>query len=272
MFPNHKIDLLIGGSPCQSFSVAGDGTGFDGSSALFFEYVRLLKELKPKYFLLENVRMKKEWQDIITEAVGVKPIMINSGKLSAQNRPRLYWTNIPNVSQPNDLGLCLSDILLDNSEVEEKFFLSDKAINYMDGIRDVKRGKSRWEHHNNPLKGKSACLTANMYKGVPYGVVQFDKCNQIANVDIKGHDQIKRVYGEDAKSPTISACTGGNHQPKVLDKERQIARKLTPLECERLQTVPDNYTEGVSNTQRYKMIGNGWTVDVISHIFNNLKF
>jgi len=270
MFATLKIDLLIGGSPCQSFSKAGDGTGFDGSSKLFWEYVRILKEVKPTYFLLENVSMKKEWEEIITKAVGVEPIKINSGKLSAQNRKRLYWTNIPNVKQPDDLGLVLSDILLDNSEVEEKFFLTDKAISYMDRIRDVKRGKSRWEHHKNPLEGKSACLTANMYKGVPYGVVQFDKCEQIASVDLKGHDQIKRVYSEKAKAPTVNACTGGNHQPKVLDRERQIARKLTPLECERLQTLPDNYTEGVSNTQRYKMIGNGWTVDVISHIFKNI--
>lgn len=270
MFPNHKIDLLIGGSPCQSFSKAGDGSGFDGSSQLFWEYVRILKEVKPTYFLLENVSMKKEWEDIITDAIGVKPIKINSGKLSAQNRKRLYWTNIPSVGQPEDKGLCLSDILLDNKDVEEKFYLSDKAIRYMDRVRDVKRNKSRWEHHQNPLDGKSACLTANMYKGVPYGVVKFDRCEQIATVNIKGHDQIKRVYSENAKSPTINACTGGNHQPKVLDRERQIARKLTPLECERLQTLPDNYTEGVSNTQRYKMIGNGWTIDVIAHIFKNI--
>ena len=214
------IDLIIGGSPCQSFSVAGDGTGFDGSSKLFWEYIRLLKEVKPKYFLLENVVMKQEWQDIITEAIGVEPIKINSSLLSAQNRPRLYWTNIPNISEPDDLGLTLSDVMVSPSMVEENLYLSDKAKAYMSRERN---GKPRWEYHTNQLGGKAACLTANMFKGVPYGVI----------------------------------------------KEKM--RRLTPIECERLQTLPDNYTEGVSNTQRYKMIGNGWTADVIAHIFKNIK-
>lgn len=215
-----NIDLLIGGSPCQSFSRAGNGEGFDGSSKLFWEYIRLLKEIKPKYFLLENVLMRKEWEDVITEAVGVEPIKINSSLLSAQNRPRLYWTNIPNVEQPQDLGLTLSDILQNENKIEERFYLSDTAKDYMSRLRN---GKPRWEYHTNPLNGKSACLTANMYKGVPYGVI------------------------------------------------REKMRRLTPLECERLQTLPDDYTKGVSNTQRYKMIGNGWTADVIAHIFKNIK-
>jgi site-specific DNA-cytosine methylase len=214
------VDLLIGGSPCQSFSNAGDGTGFDGSSKLFWEYVRLLKEINPKYFLLENVVMRQEWQDIISEAVGVQPIAINSRLLSAQNRPRLYWTNIPNIEQPEDLGLTLSDILVSPNRVDDNLFLSDKAKGYMSRERN---GKPRWEYHTNPLDGKSACLTANMFKGVPYGVI------------------------------------------------RERMRRLTPIECERLQTLPDDYTKGVSNTQRYKMIGNGWTVDVIAHIFKNIK-
>jgi site-specific DNA-cytosine methylase len=214
------VDLLIGGSPCQSFSNAGDGTGFDGSSKLFWEYVRLLKEINPKYFLLENVVMRQEWQDIISEAVGVQPIAINSRLLSAQNRPRLYWTNIPNIEQPEDLGLTLSDILVSPNRVADNLFLSDKAKGYMSRERN---GKPRWEYHTNPLDGKSACLTANMFKGVPYGVI------------------------------------------------RERMRRLTPIECERLQTLPDDYTKGVSNTQRYKMIGNGWTADVIAHIFKNIK-
>lgn len=215
-----NVDLLIGGSPCQSFSNAGDGTGFDGSSKLFWEYVRLLKEIKPKYFLLENVVMRQEWQDIISEAVGVQPIAINSRLLSAQNRPRLYWTNIPNIEQPEDLGLTLSDILVSPNRVADNLWLSDKAKDYMSRERN---GKPRWEYHTNPLDGKSACLTANMFKGVPYGVI------------------------------------------------REKMRRLTPIECERLQTLPDDYTKGVSNTQRYKMIGNGWTADVIAHIFKNIK-
>ena len=213
-----RIDLLIGGSPCQSFSNAGDGSGLDGKSKLFWEFVRVLKETKPTYFLLENVKMKKEWEKIITDTLGVEPIAINSRLLTAQNRPRLYWTNIPNVVQPIDRGIVLKDILVD--QVDEKFYLSDKAIDYMSRLRN---GKPRWEYHTNPLNGKSACLTANMYKGVPYGVI------------------------------------------------KELKRRLTPVECERLQSVPDNYTEGVSNTQRFKMLGNGWTIDVIAHILNEMR-
>ena len=214
-----KIDLLIGGSPCQSFSNAGERTGMDGKSKLFWEFVRVLKETNPTYFLLENVRMKKEWENIITEQLGVKPILINSRLVSAQNRPRLYWTNIPNIEQPLDRGLVLTDILEDTWE--DKFNLSEKACDYMSRLRN---GKPRWEYHTNPLNGKSACLTANMYKGVPYGVI------------------------------------------------KEQLRRLTPVECERLQTVPDNYTAGVSDTQRFKMLGNGWTIDVIAHILINMKY
>ncbi|NDG53716.1 MAG: hypothetical protein EBY39_11960, partial [Flavobacteriia bacterium] len=213
-----RIDLLIGGSPCQSFSNAGDGSGMEGKSKLFWEFVRVLKETKPTYFLLENVKMKKEWEKIITDTLGVEPIAINSRLVTAQNRPRLYWTNIPDVLQPIDRGIVLKDILVD--QVDEKFHLSDKAIDYMGRLRN---GKPRWEYHTNPLDGKSACLTANMYKGVPYGVI------------------------------------------------KELKRRLTPIECERLQSVPDNYTEGVSNTQRFKMLGNGWTIDVIAHILNEMR-
>ena len=212
------IDLLFGGSPCQSFSIAGDGSGFDGKSQLFWEFIRVLKEVKPKYFLLENVKMKKEWENIITEALGVEPIEINSDLVSAQRRKRLYWTNIPNVNQPADKGIILSDIL--KSSYNAKFDLSEKAIAYMSRLRS---GKPRWEYHKNPLNGKASCLTANMFKGVPYGVI----------------------------------------------KEKM--RRLTPEECEELQNIPFEYTKFVSDTQRFKMIGNGWTVDVIAHIFKNLK-
>lgn len=218
-----QIDLLIGGSPCTGFSFAGKGLNFeDPQSKLFFNFVNVLNKLKPKYFLLENVLMKKEHQNIITEYMGVEPIAINSSLVSAQNRPRLYWTNIPNVTQPNDLNLKLSDVLLSDEEVKEypNLFLTEKAIGYMSRLRN---NKPRWEYHTNPLNGKAACLTANIYKGVPYGVI----------------------------------------------KEKM--RKLHPIECERLQTVDDNYTKGVSNTQRYKMLGNGWTINVITHILKNVK-
>ena len=279
-----KIDLMIGGSPCQGFSFAGKQLNFkDPRSALYFEYVRLLKETKPKYFLLENVRMKKEFQAIITKDLGVEPIMINSSLLSAQNRVRLYWTNIPNVTQPNDLGIVLKDII-------------------EDGVTD---------------RTKSHCLDANYFKGGNLKsyfekhrrqlIFSKDGLCHVGDADLKGNDSIKRVYHPDGKSPTLTTMQGGHREPKIIlggafrgryeddgsikqqleirsdEKTNTITtvqkdnvvvsnatyRKLTPLECERLQTVPDKYTEGVSNTQRYKMLGNGWTVDVIKHIFTN---
>jgi DNA-cytosine methyltransferase len=332
-----KINLLIGGSPCQGFSFAGKQLNFkDPRSALYFEFVRLLRETKPKYFLLENVRMKKEFQDIISNDLGVKPIMINSSLLSAQNRVRLYWTNIPNVTQPNDLGIILKDII-------------------EDGVTD---------------RTKSHCLDANYFKGGNLKsyfekhrrqlIFSKDGLCHVGDADLKGNDSIKRVYHPDGKSPTLTTMQGGHREPKIImggafrgryqedgstkqeleirpdektntvttvqkdnvliiaeatkkgyteiedgdcfdatfptsktrrgrnmkDKsncltaanydymryEHPTYRKLTPLECERLQTVPDKYTEGVSNTQRYKMLGNGWTVDVIKHILGQAKW
>jgi len=260
-----KIDLLLGGSPCQGFSFAGKRLNFDDPrSALFFEFVRLLKETNPKYFLLENVRMKQKYQDVISEHLGVKPIKINSALVSAQNRVRFYWTNIPGIEQPEDKGIILKDILesgVGDRPCELKEFNQDSTC-----------------HH---------ITTAT---------------------DIKGNESIKRVYADSGKSPTLTTCGGGHREPKVIvgayrgrynedgstsqklelrkdEKTNTITtvqkdnvltqdevywRKLTPLECERLQTIPDNYTNHVSNTQRYKMLGNGWTVDVIAHIFKNI--
>jgi len=240
------IDILVGGSPCQGFSFAGDQLAFDDPrSALFFEFVRLLKECKPKYFLLENVRMKKEYLDVITEQLGVEPIFINSSLVSAQNRQRYYWTNIPNVQEPEDRGLVLKDIL------EDSDWFTDRD--------------------------KSHCLDANYFKGGNLKSyfekhrrqLVFNKPIQVGTADIKGFDIIKRVYSPEGKSPTLTTMQGGHRQPKVAEDETRW-RKLTPLECERLQTVPDNYTEGVSNTQRYKMLGNGMTVEVIKHIFRSI--
>jgi site-specific DNA-cytosine methylase len=218
-----SIDLVIGGSPCQGFSIAGKQLNFDDErSKLFFDFANILNHIKmlnPNVkFLLENVRMKKEYQDVISEYVGVEPIVINSSLVSAQNRVRFYWTNIEGIEQPADRKLLLSDILEDFVDI--KYHLTSEAMEYMSRLRN---GKPRWEYHTNPLNGKSACLTANMYKGVPYGVI------------------------------------------------RELIRKLTPLECERLQTFPDHYTKGISNTQRYKSLGNSWTIDVIAHIFKNLQ-
>lgn len=388
------IDLILAGSPCQGFSFAGKQLAFDDPrSALFFEFVRLLKEIKPKYFLLENVKMKKEFLDVISEQVSacypdfeggdmfggkIEPILINSALVSAQNRQRYYWTNISGVEQPEQRGIVLRDIL----------------ENGFDSERD-----------------KSYCLDANYYKGssvenyfkksrrqMVYQDETHDTPKQVGTAeDINGHDILKRVYSPDGKAPTLNTMGGGNREPKVvvdvrsmtevrndeanriraehkkktgkdwsprsmrhlveredeksnaltsaltkqhilkitedvvvqsyrevrtdeakrlrreskqktgkdhtpfrakelipredgkvgtitpnLNNDHQISlskdessdvywRKLTCVECERLQTVPDNYTNHVSNTQRYKMLGNGWTIEVIAHILKNIN-
>jgi len=293
-----KIDLIMGGSPCQGFSFAGKQLAFDDPrSALFFEFVRCVKELQPKYFLLENVRMKKEYLDVISEYMGVEPIIINSALVSAQNRIRFYWTNIPGIEQPEQRGIVLRDIL--ETETNEN------------PVKDTARNQ---RHYRNADE-KSLCMTATMYKGAGNNGMTLvaethDTPKQVGTaVDIKGHDQIKRVYSEDGKSSTLTTCGGGHREPKVLagafrgryeddgsikqhlelrqggktnslttvqkdnvvTKDNVYWRKLTPVECERLQTVPDNYTNHVSNTQRYKMLGNGWTIEVICHILKKIK-
>jgi len=261
------IDLLIGGSPCQGFSFAGRMLNFDDPrSVLFFEFVRLLKECKPKYFLLENVRMKQQCQDVITEHLGVKPIIINSALVSAQNRLRLYWTNIPNITQPQDKGLVLKDILENLEDV--------------DPLKDTVRN----QRHCREIDQKSLCMTSTMYKGAgnngmtlvpiknPERIVEKTNYYQF-DVSGKGYNsQQDRVRKLDKPSGTLAAQAASI--PKVLNvvnDGKMYYRKLTPIECERLQTVPNNYTEGVSNTQRYKMLGNGWTVEVIKHIFSEIR-
>jgi len=249
-----KIDLLIGGSPCQGFSFAGKQLNFDDPrSQLFFEYVRLLEALKPKYFLLENVKMKKESMDIITDYLGVEPIEINSNLVSAQNRKRLYWTNIPMDGLPQDKGIMLKDVLEPVEQIDDVYYYSDKSIAYME------RGNEKWQqagsrradrYTQTPDTKKAFTITANFHKGVPYN------------------------YFDDVRDKSKCVRSGGRgsydrHEWDSVDKHH--IRKLTVTECERLQTVPDGYTCGVSNTQRYKMLGNGWTVDVIKHIFEGLK-
>ena len=436
-----QIDLLMGGSPCQGFSFAGKQLNFDDPrSALFFEFVRLLKETKPKYFLLENVRMKQEYQDVISEHLGVKPIMINSALVSAQNRVRLYWTNIPNIEQPEDKNIMIKDIL--ESRVDKQYYAGEKLLKKYSGGNQLNpnyKSQANTIHHN---KVATHCAGTHGYangyvEGRPCELKEFNQdstCHHIATAtDIKGNESVKRVYADSGKSPTLTTCGGGHREPKVLiipeqvkvrkhkvdipklqtllkehrKPARQISetlnvkkttvehwfrtdkcfsipdadiwfalkeylgietnefdavitefeirdgkydmanrvynpeyksptvvasnvskvlivkeatkkgyteiqdgdcfdatflnsktrrgrnmkdkcncltaanydymryehptyRKLTPMECERLQTVPDGYTEGVSNTQRYKMLGNGWTVDVISHILKNI--
>ena len=299
-----KIDLLIGGSPCQGFSNAGQGLNFDDPrSKLFFTYVQIRDDLHKKnpelQFLLENVKMKQEWQDIINDEMGVFPVEINSSLVSAQNRKRLYWANWK-IEQPEDLGLVLRDIIEEGEVDREKSYCID--ANYFKGgnprsyFEDGKR-QLVFEHQSH----KRAMVRVGTAS------------------DISGHDYLRRIYSPNGKSPTINAHAGGNTEPKIMivpeatkkgyveilpnegvdlrfinSKTRrgrsmktkinaltsgsdnnigwyngETYRKLTPLECERLQTLPDGYTEGVSNTQRYKMIGNGWTIDVITHILKS---
>lgn len=251
-----KIDLLIGGSPCQGFSFAGKRLNFeDERSKLFFEFVRIFRAIKPKYFLLENVKMKKDSQGIISSYLGVEPVEINSSLVSAQNRVRLYWTNIPNLTQPQDKRIMLKDIVLDDeytigAAMRGRYDTNGKVKQQIELRKD----------------GKSNALTT-----VNKDTLLVSRCYQVGLArEIKGFDIVKYIYSTEGKSPALTTMQGGHREPKIAIDEMNW-RKLTPLECERLQTLPDNYTEGVSATQRKKMIGNGWTVDVIAHILKGLK-
>jgi len=432
------IDLLMGGSPCTQLSNANSlGGGLEGKdSSLFFEYLRLLKELKPKYFLLENVKMKKEWEQQITDYMGVEPILINSSNLSAQNRQRLYWTNIPNIQQPEDQGIKLKDILEQNAD--DRYYLSDKTLNalfkYNERQVENSRGFSaKFRDVDNTDKmdtlkiggggtadlictnreedaicvasrgREQACLSPKrtlygkeIRKAHESGEIQeqrkniqqleprFDeKTNALTTITkdnlIMTHKNSQgcRVYDIEEKSVTLIGTAGGmgaktglyhiphgykeekiteedkyptlhamsprcNHlildddnKANVIDHynntikddekaktlgttphcrtsiagqsviQNKSVRRLTPLECERLQTVPDNYTlygvytdkkpskkfiiprednealygfydmyftdyviANVAETNRYKLMGNGWTIKVISHILS----
>ena len=230
-----KIDLVMGGSPCQGFSFAGKQLAFDDPrSKLFFEFVRVLKEVKPRYFLLENVKMKKEFQDEISRLLGCEPILINSALVSAQNRNRLYWTNIPNIKQPEDKCISMKDILGGVNLYNRSTLINDSSYY---STRD-----------------KSYCIDANYAKGTNFRRYFF--CGSRQLVLEEGN------LPEDMEKETAN---------KIMKEDGNRWRMLLPIECERLQTVPDGYTGCVSNSQRYKMLGNGWTVDVAAHIFKNIK-
>lgn len=300
------IDLLLGGSPCQGFSFAGKQLNFfDPRSKLFFDYVKALEKLKPKYFLLENVKMKKEYEDVITQHLGVKPIEINSALVSAQNRKRLYWTNIPGVTQPMDKGILLKDIVHEN--VDFKTCLYNRKTGLGKEInKSTALCASDWRGLNRNQNQTSVVVELAEY------IVPFDKTLQILDKEVeKGKvgyfrkdSQANRVYYIHGKAVTLCGDAGGGAAkmgqylfgcitPDRVNKRQNgqrfndgnkfyaltaqdrhgvlvegYIRKLTPIECERLQTLPDNYTEGVSDAQRYKMLGNGWTVDVIAHILS----
>lgn len=322
------VDLVIGGSPCQGFSFAGKQLNFnDPRSKLFFEFVRAIKTIKPKYFLLENVKMKKEYQDIISAQLGVEPIEINSALVSAQNRKRLYWTNIPDVKQPDDKGILLKDIVHEFVEGDE---LCDYALNkYKEFYEKNGYMPEKFNPYNcAEIKDKSPTLTAQgnsqtksstvlIFDWLNKYIVPFDKTLQILDKEVsKGKvgffrkdSQANRVYYIHDKAVCLCGDAGGGAAkmgqylfgcitPDRVEKRQNgqrfndgkkfytltaqdqhgvlvegYIRKLSPIECERLQTMPDNYTkcDGVSDSQRYKVLGNGWTCDVIAWIFKGLK-
>lgn len=337
-------DLLIGGSPCTYWSIAKTGREItpDGMGGkLFMEYVRALRESGCKYFLYENNNsIHQNIKDFISEQLGVKPIMINSALVSAQQRKRCYWTNIPNVSQPADKGILLKDILesglpwqdksycmtasydgavlwntlqrSQRSMIAEPVGVAQRGRYIQSGKRSEKCAGGTEQFIEARKDGKSNCLTTvqkdsmvaepipfNTYNGegeksrtFMSGYYKYGEATIITNKGFKGGataiaqpvrvgeygngGQGQRIYSVRGKSVTLSANGGGQGAKTGLYKidlpdGDYIVRKLTPIEAERLQTLPDNYTEGISNTQRYKCIGNGWTVDVIAHILNGLK-
>lgn len=325
-----KIDLLIGGSPCQDLSIAKAGRkGLSGErSSLFWHYVRLLRTCKPRWFLFENVAsMPAADKAIITKELGVEPIMINSALVSAQQRKRLYWTNIPGVTQPEDKGLLLKDILESGQSFEKKSFAITASYNKA-VIQNTLSRKQRTMVAEPVLYNKfNQSVNVNKSPAIGAGCgVANSKTEQLVVTQIKpkrigaiGPYQQDRVYSIEGKNVSLKGNGGGggtntgliaqsvklgylahggdrqgykvysvfgkriclksstnNGSPNELyridlpDADYYI-RKLSPVECERLQTLPDNYTAGISNTQRYKCLGNGWTVDVIAHILRGLK-
>ena len=345
-----KIDLLIGGSPCQSFSFAGkrkgmatkceteiltlnhylelkaDGYEFEGQSYLFWEFMRLLNECKPKYFLLENVEMGEKWEKVLSKAIGVNGIHINSALVSAQNRKRIYWTNIgmqPGglfgdlvsiIQKPKDKGILLKDVL--ENKVHDKYFLSDKMVDYLslNSVNQLKKGNGfsfkptdgnkksfavtnpskcrmddnyiqivalteartqeakqiRKETGTNPKRAKE--LIERLDGKIGALLTSHTNDNLVISGTLRTHNDGKGfrevMSGKGATIPARSREDGSGQN--IVSISGNI-RRLTPLECERLQTVKDNYTNHVSDSQRYKMLGNGWTVDVIAHIFSYLK-
>ena len=237
------IDLIVAGSPCQDLSFAGKGKGLAGErSGLFFEAIRIIKEAKainPNVkVLIENVKMKQEYMDAMTDALSealgerVTPQLLDSGLRSAQRRQRLYWYNWETIEEPEDRGLVLKDILEPNLE------------SYGD-MEEIFRSK----------------VSDNEFK------LSRDGLCHIGNAKLSGNQTIKRVYHKSGKAPTLTTMGGGHREPKVYVGDMKF-RKLTPLECTRLQTFPDGYCDGVSNTQAYKMLGNSFTVEMVKCILS----
>lgn len=284
-----KIDLIIGGSPCTNLSMSGKRKGlatkegmevldlktylelkkddfeFEGQSYLFWEYIRIYHELIERgdntKFFLENVEMGKKWESVFNEAIGREGIHINSALVSAQNRRRIYWTDIHNdIPQPEDRGILLWDIL--EEDVDEKYFLSDKMIECSSlGVA--------CEGVNHPALHQEEQIQEKFEKGEV--TVQKDNLVIVSGtVRTFGGKHFREI--KSGKSCTLLALArnDGNSQP-CIRIGTQI-RRLTPTECARLQTVPEWYKwDGISDTKRYKMLGNGWTIEIIKHIFKYLE-
>ena len=283
-----QIDLLIGGSPCQDLSIAKkDRKGLDGDrSGLFWEFVRIKKECNPQWFILENVAsMPKADRDIITKEMGVEPVMFNASLVSAQSRKRLFWTNIP-FDLPEDRGIMLKDILQPDGEVDERMVVKGKAYTLTASYSKATPSPAQVEH--NIEKGQRTMVKVGYVgDGEQYG--QGGQAHRVYSTEGKtptmssgpalikmGHignsdNQATRVYDTDGKSCTLSAHGGGGGAKTGLYETNERIRKLTPIECERLQGLPDNYTEGVATTNRYKCLGNAFNVDVVAHILGRVK-
>lgn len=265
------IDLIIAGSPCQGFSIAGKQLNFDDPrSKLYFEFERALEEAQPRYFLLENVKMKKEYEDRITERLGVKPIKINSNCVSAQNRQRIYWTNIPGLVLPTDKKIMLADIVHENRDdvvdLEKYKVPFSKTLKILD--KEVCAGKIGYFRQDSQanrvysIHGKAVTLCGEAGGGAAKMGQYLFGC---LTPDREDKRQCGQRFNDGEKFYTLTAQ---DKHGVLIDG---YIRKLTPVECERLQTLPDEYTSGVPDTQRYKCLGNGWTVDVIAHILSHIK-
>lgn len=292
-----KIDLLIGGSPCQSFSFAGKQVGmvttdkvditdlqtyldlkemgfeFEGQSYLFWEYMRILTDIR-KYnpdvkFLLENVKMSKKWEAVLTKAIGVEPVMINSNLLSAQNRKRLYWTNIAEIPQPKDEGILIRDILED--EVDEKYYVSDKALEGMANRARVNAEKRKNFGARGVSPGGKANTPCVYRESLDHNPISPD-LSERRYTDRMLRNVKDRTEKSFCLTATVYKGAQANGNTNVWDSACNMGRlrRLTPRECARLQTVPDWYKWVVSDTQIYRMCGNGWTVKVIEHILGHL--
>lgn len=338
------IDLLAGGSPCKNFSFAGNRNGmstveneevttlerylelkyegfeFEGESYLFWEFVRILRESKPKYFLLENVKMEPKWRKVISRALGIAPIRINSNLQSAQNRDRYYWANIYckpeglygdlkcHIPQPKDEGILLKDILQPESEIDEKYYLSNKMVKCLVNHSNRKQ-KEGCRFKFNPAKSfniKAKTINARYYKmgvddnyicvamrgrnkdnpndrtagspteqrlepktdGKTNTLTTVSKDNLILGCDIRTDEGIR--VRENGKSGTLAARARTDESCGQNVVVNHTLRRLTPIECMRLQTVPEWYkwSPEISDSQKYKMIGNGWTIKPIMHILS----